>query len=388
MSVVLNAATLGQSPTSTVCSQLWPLLAMAVLVNSDVRSTLHPMYNEGCPHRIAYKNNCDLRPEWVTIFVSTQQRCTFSSRGNIYAVWCVPKENNCDVIRQDVIRYSHADWLKRFSGGLTFCDLRLAISKIQQENFQNIARLWLIRFARPSTPALHRSQGPYMSNVSKYIPIYVLAMYGVDRALYWHTPYVTRPGNVVATAAGHAFSTRRKSPTLTRWGEGPEMGNNNALCDVRTKWHGSWRVWKSAQAQTIEWKPTWVGWATCRWPVGLIDGSPRVRVFTLFPLDTRYRSIFGPSQCVVYTNEYWQIGSSGTFGLVKHRGLHERWRDWRRYLDSEEWAGLPEGPVPVYKCRLFGVSKHLIHCLTNSSSQRIQSVYLGRKYACEWTVHS
>ena len=44
---------------------------------------------------------------------------------------------------------------------------RLAISKIQQENFQNIARLWLIMFASPSTPALQRSQGLYTSNVIK-----------------------------------------------------------------------------------------------------------------------------------------------------------------------------------------------------------------------------
>ena len=86
--------------------------------------------------------------------MSTPQRFRFSSRGNIHTIWCVPKENynNCDVIRQDVIRYSHADWLKRFlrnsSRRLTFCDLRrtcphyrLAISKIRQKNFQNIARL-------------------------------------------------------------------------------------------------------------------------------------------------------------------------------------------------------------------------------------------------------
>ena len=44
---------------------------------------------------------------------------------------------------------------------------------------------WLIRFARPSTPALHRLQGPYTcirqmsANVSG---VYVLAMYGMDRA--------------------------------------------------------------------------------------------------------------------------------------------------------------------------------------------------------------
>ena len=30
---------------------------------SNARSTLDPMYDEGCPHRIAYKSNCDLRPE-------------------------------------------------------------------------------------------------------------------------------------------------------------------------------------------------------------------------------------------------------------------------------------------------------------------------------------
>ena len=101
------------------------------------------------------------------------------SREKIHAIWCVPKENynNFDVIRQNVIRYSHADWLKRFSefvlrlatnlstlpssGVRCRPHCRLAISKVQQENFQNIARLWLIRFARPSTPTVHRSQGPY-----------------------------------------------------------------------------------------------------------------------------------------------------------------------------------------------------------------------------------
>ena len=64
----------------------------------NARSTLDPMYDEGCPHHIADKSNCDLRPKWVTIFMSTPQRCTFSSRGNIYAIWCVPNENynNCD----------------------------------------------------------------------------------------------------------------------------------------------------------------------------------------------------------------------------------------------------------------------------------------------------
>ena len=29
----------------------------------NARSTLDPMYDEGCPHRIADKSNCDLRPE-------------------------------------------------------------------------------------------------------------------------------------------------------------------------------------------------------------------------------------------------------------------------------------------------------------------------------------
>ena len=39
--------------------------------SSNARSTLDPMYDEGCPHRVADKSNCDLRPECVTIFVST-----------------------------------------------------------------------------------------------------------------------------------------------------------------------------------------------------------------------------------------------------------------------------------------------------------------------------
>ena len=55
----------------------------------------------------------------------------------------------------------------------TFCDLRrtcphyrLAISKIRQETFQNVARLWLIRFAMPTTPALHRSQDVKCEQIS------------------------------------------------------------------------------------------------------------------------------------------------------------------------------------------------------------------------------
>ena len=56
-----------------------------VVFESDAWSTLDPMYDEGCPHRIADKSNCDLRPEWLTVFVSTLQRFTFSSRGNILA---------------------------------------------------------------------------------------------------------------------------------------------------------------------------------------------------------------------------------------------------------------------------------------------------------------
>ena len=60
---------------------------------ANARSTLGPMYDEGCPHRVADKSNCDLRRERITIFVSTPQRCTFSSRGTIHAIWCVPKEN-------------------------------------------------------------------------------------------------------------------------------------------------------------------------------------------------------------------------------------------------------------------------------------------------------
>ena len=29
----------------------------------NARSTLDPTYDEGCPHRVADKSNCDLRPE-------------------------------------------------------------------------------------------------------------------------------------------------------------------------------------------------------------------------------------------------------------------------------------------------------------------------------------
>ena len=80
----------------------------------------------------------------------TRARYLFVNKGHVALTYVVSQNvrpaqnenyNNCDVIRQDVIRYSHGDWLKRFSVGLTFRDLRLAISKIQQENFQNIARL-------------------------------------------------------------------------------------------------------------------------------------------------------------------------------------------------------------------------------------------------------
>ena len=31
--------------------------------DTNARSTQDPMYDEGCPHRIADKSNCDLRPE-------------------------------------------------------------------------------------------------------------------------------------------------------------------------------------------------------------------------------------------------------------------------------------------------------------------------------------
>jgi len=154
-------------------------MGLVALSYASARSTLDPMYDEGCPHRIADKSNRDLHPEteWVTIFVSTPQRWSFSSRGNIYAIWCVPKENYN--IRQDIIRYSHADRVKRFleflhgayvlrlatnlstlpsSGVRCRPHCRLAISKIQQENFQNIARLCLMKFARPSTPAVKCQQ--------------------------------------------------------------------------------------------------------------------------------------------------------------------------------------------------------------------------------------
>ena len=36
---------------------------LCLRTDNDARSTLDPMYDEGCPHRVADKSNCDLRPE-------------------------------------------------------------------------------------------------------------------------------------------------------------------------------------------------------------------------------------------------------------------------------------------------------------------------------------
>ena len=95
---------------AAICNLLTTFLFVcsAYAQSSYARSTLDPMYDEGCPHRVADKSNCDLRPEWVTIFVSTPQRCTFFSRGTIHAIWCVPKENFTSATFPH-LWYSHAE---------------------------------------------------------------------------------------------------------------------------------------------------------------------------------------------------------------------------------------------------------------------------------------
>ena len=94
----------------------------------NARSTLDLTYDEGCPHRVADRSNCELRPEaeWVTTFVSTPEICTFSSRGNIHAIWCVPKKNYNYCVNSSFDTPTLFDWnvLQNSSRGFTFRDLR------------------------------------------------------------------------------------------------------------------------------------------------------------------------------------------------------------------------------------------------------------------------
>ena len=92
-------------------------------------------------------------------FMCSHRKDVRSHREGTYTPSGVYQRKTTTIVTSYVIRYSHADWLKLFFGGTYVLRLvtnpstlpssgvrcrphcRLAISKIQQENFHNIARL-------------------------------------------------------------------------------------------------------------------------------------------------------------------------------------------------------------------------------------------------------
>ena len=125
--------------------------------------------------------------------MSTPQRFTFSSRGNIHAIWCVPKENynNCDVNR-----YSHADLAEAFHviprGDLRLLRFATNLSTLPINDFYHSTGE-CSKYRKSLTykvcDAVHtcppQIARPVYVNASKFLPIYVLARSGVDRALLY-----------------------------------------------------------------------------------------------------------------------------------------------------------------------------------------------------------
>ena len=161
----------------------------------NARSTLDPMYDKRCPHRIADKSNCDLRPEWVTIFVSTPQRFTFSSRENIHAPSDVYQRKTTTIVTSYVKRHSIlARWLAEAFHVIPWGDLRLLrfatnLSTLpindfydstgERSKYRKSLTYKVCDAVHTRPPHIAR---PVYVNVSKFLPIYVLVRYGVDRA--------------------------------------------------------------------------------------------------------------------------------------------------------------------------------------------------------------